>query len=384
MTTTQLYTNGINGPRPTLKDLNFMLASSEDTSSFEPIEETAEPGEQKARRFPPMTLASLLKLPPKEYIINQVLGAGDLAVIYGPPGCGKTFVVVDLIFCACLGKQWAMRFDIPEPLNVAYCAGEGVSGLPGRFAAAAQRYGVTDLPSFTFFPLVPALHYEDGQKSTLDTLDTFIGEWQERQEACEVGPLDILIIDTLHSATAGADENSARDMGAILDKCRRAKQALGCAVVLIHHSNRAGTGERGSSALRGAADLMIRVDAGDKNHTMTCDKLKDGEQWIPQEFSLVAMADSVRVWWELPESQEQKDERKSETAKEILKVLSEATTPKTAKQISDALGIKQQNFNSVKRRLVKQLLVSSDDSPGYYVFAITDAGREALNSGSEI
>lgn len=250
-----------------------------------------------APKFSPKGLGDLLKLPPKEWMIEQVLGAGDVGMIYGPPGSGKTFVVIDLIFSACLGRQFARRFDVARPVQVALCVGEGLSGLPQRFAAAAEFYGVSDLPRFTFFDAAPQL-YNASNDPYSATIGEFISEWRERQAAGSAGQLDLLIVDTLHSATVGADENSAQDMGKVLQALKTASRELGCAVLLVHHANKAGTGERGSSAMRGAMDLMIEVKTTAGKFALSCEKLKDGERWQPQTFSLTEKADSVRVWWD--------------------------------------------------------------------------------------
>ncbi|MCB0111832.1 MAG: AAA family ATPase, partial [Caldilineaceae bacterium] len=194
---------------------------------------TAEP----APTFAPMTLADLLSMPPKEWLIDQIIGKSDLGMIYGGPGTGKTFVVIDLIMSACLGQQWAMRFDVVRPLNVAYAAGEGISGLPARFAAAAQHYGVDTLGNFTFFKAVPQL-YNDNQAADAININKFVREWKARQERGEAKPLDLLVVDTLHTATTAADENSSRDMGTVLTACRWAAHELGCAVILVHHTNK--------------------------------------------------------------------------------------------------------------------------------------------------
>jgi hypothetical protein len=247
-------------------------------------------------RFKPLTLAELLLLPPKVWLIDQLLGAGDLAMLYGPPGSGKTFIVIDLLFAACLGKQFAMRFDVLRPLTVAYAAGEGVSGLPARFAAAAEHYGINNLPNLTVFDAAPQLFDE----SSADSLGRFVAEWRERQAAGQVGALDLLVIDTMHSATLGADENSAQDMGRVLAMAKAATKLLGCTVLMLHHSNKAGTAERGSSALKGAMDAQIEVKPVAGKYVMHCEKLKDGEQWKDQTFDLVAMGESVRVWWDEP------------------------------------------------------------------------------------
>ena len=255
--------------------------------------------------FTPLSLADLLAMPPKEWLIDQVIGAQDMVMVYGPPGSGKTFLVIDLVFAACLGSQWATRFDVSRPLTVAYCAGEGVSGLPARFAAAAEFHGVSSssLPNFHFYKTIPQLYHKEGRDTfpPADHVRRFVADWLAR----DGGPLDLLVIDTLHAASVGAEENSASDMGLVLQAVRHASNDLGCAVLLVHHTNKGGSAERGSSALRGAMDAMISVKKISEETTsskgaVTCEKLKDGEGWKPQTFDLVSLADSVRVWWDEP------------------------------------------------------------------------------------
>jgi len=312
-------------------------------------------------KFKPRSLAELLAMPPKEWIIDQVLGAGDLAMLYGAPGSGKTFVVVDAIFSACLGTQWAMRFDIPRPLNVAYCAGEGVSGLPSRFGAAAQHHGVDDplkFPNFTFYEVTPALYYDDSARNDIESIERFATEWKQRQDSGDAQPLDILVIDTLHSATAGADENSAQDMGRVLELCRKTARVLGCAVILVHHSNKAGTGERGSSAMRGAMDCMIEVKTCGNKYVLECAKLKDGERWKNQTFSLATMGESVRVWWDEPSTTSDSDFAPSQ---EVLKLLKNSPSTKfTARQLAEPLGMTTNAAINVLKRLVDKGEIKSE------------------------
>ena len=300
-------------------------------------------------RFKPLTLAELLLLPPKVWLVDQFLGAGDLAMLYGPPGSGKTFVVIDLLFAACLGRQFAMRFDALRPLTVAYCAGEGVSGLPARFAAAAEHYGVSELPNLTVFDAAPQLF--DG--GSAEAIGRFVAEWQERQAAGQAQPLDLLVIDTMHSATVGADENSAQDMGRVLNVARDASKRLGCTVLMLHHSNKAGTAERGSSALKGAMDAQIEVKPVAGKFVMHCEKLKDGQQWKDQTFDLVAMGDSVRVWWDEPGG-----ELPGSTGRLGSKLLAELQSRPGvkfgAKQLAEAVGSTQAAAINGLARLVEK------------------------------
>ena len=303
-----------------------------------------------APAFTPRGLAALLAMPPKQYLIEQVLGAGDVGTLYGQPGSGKTFVIIDMIFAACLGRQWAMRFEVARRLQVAYCAGEGVSGLPSRFSAAAEFYGVEDLSTFTFFDATPQL-FDTGAH---ESIERFISEWKERQAAGSAGQLDLLVIDTLHSATVGADENSAQDMGHVLSLAKKATKELGCAVILVHHSNKAGTGERGSSALRGAMDVMIEVKQVAGKFAMSCEKLKDGQKWKEQTFDLIAVGDSesVRVWWDEP------GDLPSSASKYSAALLAELQKRPgvkfTAKQLAEIVDAKQTATINALNRMVEK------------------------------
>lgn len=294
-----------------------------------------------ALKFQPHSMSALLAMPPKEWIIDQVLGKGDIGMIYGAPGCGKTFVVIDLIFAACLGNQWAMRFDIERRLNVAYCAGEGISGLPSRFAAASEHHGVDDVENFTFYAQTPQLYVDEDSPPVVGTINQFVSEWGQRLAEKRAQPLDILIIDTLHSATSGADENSAGEMGKVLAAAKQAANDLGCAVVLVHHTNKNGTAERGSSALRGAMDCMIEIkrisDTGTKA-VMHCAKLKDGEAWKDQTLDLVESVESVRVWWDEP-SETSGGNRKQNSDVDAIISLLRSGQRYTATSIAEAIGM---------------------------------------------
>ncbi len=253
--------------------------------------------------FTPYSFDELLKMSSKEWLLDQVFGAGDIGMIYGPPGCGKTFLVIEMIIILCMAKPLANRFAVKRQLNVAYCAGEGISGLPSRFQAAATHHGVSEMPNFTFYKTMPQLYLGNDGSDT--TIQEFVYQWQARQQNKEAESLDVLVIDTLHTATTEADENSAKDMGRVLHLCRWAATELGCAVILVHHTNKNGASERGSSSLRGRMDFMIKVEKTDgvKAHAvMSCDKLKDGEQWTSQSFSLQSQIEckSAYVSWNDP------------------------------------------------------------------------------------
>ena len=320
-----------------------------------------------APKFKRLGLAELRAMPAKQWQIEQVLGAGDVGMLYGAPGTGKTFAVIDLALSACTGRQWAMRFDVAKPLTVAYCAGEGVSGLPQRFDAACEHYGIDDLPNFHFYAAAPQLFTADLGEYTEASIGDFMREWQTRQAAGDVDRLDLLIVDTLHSATTGADENSAMDMGKVLRGIKAATSALGCSVLLVHHTNKAGTGERGSSAMRGAMDVMIEVKTSSGKFSLNCEKLKDGQQWKVQTFDLVAMGESVRVWWDEPTDSPNKGLKAADKERLVAELQRYSGLRFTSQSLAEVLS-KSDNYT---RNLLTEIERAGDCKR-----ALQDAGKQ--------
>lgn len=249
--------------------------------------------------FRPHSFEELVNMPPKEWLVTNLFGSGDMGMIYGPSNCGKTFVVIDLILKLCTGQQWAGSFDVKRPLTVFYCAGEGVKGMPARFATAAEYHGIDRLTNFSFFGIIPQM-YEKSENN--ETIATFIKERKEQHDIYGVNLPDVLFIDTLNTAAVGADENSAQDMGLVMHKTRKAAAELGCVVIFVHHTSKTGGTERGSGALRGAMDFMIEICPGtDKGVScgMKCSKLKDAKSWPNKNFCLIGDEenDSACVSW---------------------------------------------------------------------------------------
>jgi predicted transcriptional regulator len=89
----------------------------------------------------------------------------------------------------------------------------------------------------------------------------------------------------------GGDENSAKDVGKAIAGADRLRQEFGCAVLLVHHTGKNGDQERGSSALRAAADAMLKLTADDGALTLSCEKMKDAAPFETEYLRLQATED---------------------------------------------------------------------------------------------
>jgi len=99
----------------------------------------------------------------------------------------------------------------------------------------------------------------------------------------------LVLLDTLARCAVGLDENSAQDMGRAIAGFDAIRRALSCCVLVLHHTTKNGSTERGSSALRGALDTMWLLERPDPQGpavTLSCDKAKDGVPFDPIALSL--------------------------------------------------------------------------------------------------
>jgi len=164
------------------------------------------------------------------------------------------------------GEDWLGRKT--RPGHVLYVAAEGLAGMKPRFQAGRVRFGVNE----------DTLRF-DGETFVAGNPESIAGLIRLLKDA-KFCP-GLIIVDTLARVAVGADENSARDMGQVVEGFETLKYETGATVLVIHHTRKDGLSERGSSALRGAADVMIGCekaegDAGPAAQ-LSCEKMKDDE-----------------------------------------------------------------------------------------------------------
>jgi hypothetical protein len=209
----------------------------------------------------------LMAFPDPVWLIDGMIEEGAFGVLYGPPATGKSFIALDWALSVAKGVQWQGR-TVQKGL-VAYIVGEGTRGIKKRVMAWKHAKSIESAPrAFWTVPAPHMLEADDVKDLTGVLLATAEGK-----------KFKLIIIDTLATTFVGGDENTSKDMGAFVDGCRQLQQQLGGATVLVvHHTgkNEEG-GERGSSALKGAADFTIRIHSNLERITLKNEKQKDND-----------------------------------------------------------------------------------------------------------
>ena len=231
----------------------------------DPVADPPEPTRAEQFGAKLLTVAALLTMEPPEPLIGDLLAHNTLAVLYGPPGSYKTFVALDWALCVAGGLPWQGREVRAGP--VLYVAAEGSAGLGTRVEAWVEGFRADPPGRFRAYPDTVNLR-EASQRDTL-------AEWATTDRP------GLVVFDTLARSMVGGDENSARDMGELIDGAEQVRAASGATVLLVHHTTKDGTSIRGSSALQGAADTLVEAKADGRLVTLSCAKQKDAAPFEP-------------------------------------------------------------------------------------------------------
>lgn len=191
---------------------------------------------------------------PPRCIVQNVLEAGSLALLFGESNSGKSTFALDIALAVARGTPWRGRPTLQG--LVAYLALESANGLRRRVKAYQQFHSLHELPFFDIAEPVALLDSVD-----VERVLAAIAEARVRATSMPA----LLVVDTMARAMAGGDENDGGDMGALIAACDRLRTETGATVLMIHHAGKDSTrGARGHSSLRAAVDTEIEV-SGQRN-----------------------------------------------------------------------------------------------------------------------
>lgn len=170
---------------------------------------------------------------------NYALYGKGLNLLYGSPGSGKSFVAIDI----------AARIALAYPKHsVIYSAGEGKPGLLGRLKAWELHNNSQPIKNLYLWS--EALPFMEA-----DEVAQFVDDVRDIRPC-------FMIVDTLARSMLGLNENDTKEMGLFIKSVENVMEELDLGVMLIHHTNKLGL-MRGSSALNGALDSVLKLEKAD-------------------------------------------------------------------------------------------------------------------------
>ncbi|MEK7994095.1 MAG: AAA family ATPase [Planctomycetota bacterium] len=302
----------------------------------------------------------LAKLPPPEWLVDGILPSQGFVALCSEPGVGKTFLAIDWALSIASGVEWCGRKVTQGP--VVYVIAEGGAGIGQRFEAWKVAKGA--FPDKSALAVTEPIQLHAMGEST--SLIRLIREMKIEPR--------LVVFDTLAKCFAGGEENSAKDMGLWVDGAFQLQKEFGATVLALHHLTKH-TGEvRGSGALKGAADAVVRLKRNAAGIiTVECEKQKDAGPFepftletkvVPAAGSLVlvatgAKADAGRTWGIF--------------GLDTLKALATFQEGAKSKEWRLKTGLKERTFHHHRNSLIENKLVTEEGG----IYVLTEAGKTA-------
>lgn len=208
--------------------------------------------------------------PPLEYLVDQLLPAPCLAIVYGGPGSLKSMVLADLAVCVAGGIRWLEPLDSDEAQPGATFATVQAPVLWIDFDNGARRTDIRigallrahnlDASTPMHYVSMPTPHLDASKLQHIESLATLI----------KTGGYRLVIVDNLGLITGDTEENSA-EMANVMGHLRRLSEETSAAILLIHHQRksamngdangvRKGESLRGHSSIEASLDLALLVE----------------------------------------------------------------------------------------------------------------------------
>jgi hypothetical protein len=231
-----------------------------------------------------LSVTAIKNLPDPEWLVDGMVIDRGLGFVFGPPGCGKSFITLGQALSISCGLEnwWGRKIARKGP--VIYISSEGVGDIKFRLRAWENHLDVK-ADNAPFYLIRQTINF---------MLDTDVNRLLLTVNALctELGELPVLIVvDTVSRVLPGADENLQKDMTLFIKACDEVRETFGATVIGVHHTSRQGN-MRGSTVFDGAGDFLFGIerDEGDMVGTMTAKKIKAAQDGWKQSFELVEVA----------------------------------------------------------------------------------------------
>ncbi len=186
----------------------------------------------------------------RRWLVDQLFANSSVGLLGGPPKAFKTWVAAELALAVATGTPAFGRFATLDPGPVLFFGAEDPPpDLRTRFdgIARARRLDLAKVPLLLLD--VAQLRLDDA--THLDRLHRTVALHAPR----------LLVLDPFVRLVTGLDENSARDVSAVLGALRTLQREHDVTILLVHHMRKSPAAHP-AQQLRGSGDFSAWLDSG--------------------------------------------------------------------------------------------------------------------------
>jgi archaellum biogenesis ATPase FlaH len=275
-----------------------------------------------------------MELPKTDFLIENLIPSAGITILSGNPGCGKSWLMLEIAKCVGSGYQlFADDTITPTPDSINRFKTKNVNVLyideESALSEIKRRWTMLEPPIITLvdFMSLQGLKIDDSEKrkALLDLID--------------YRSYGFIIFDSLRDLHS-KNENDSKESQELIDYFREITRK-GVTVLISHHNRKesfmnskdASQTLRGSTAILGGLDCLLSVENpkstnGVKELIINQPKLRQGKSISPFKVMLVEQDEKIKI--EYVGAIEEEATKLQKTKEAILKLLEEGEkNPKT-------------------------------------------------------
>lgn len=209
--------------------------------------------------------AAQLTIEPYCWLIEGILPARGVTLLYGDSNVYKTFLGISMTAAVAAKPSW-MGYQTQKAVSL-YIATEGYD-IPIRHRGWQIMHGVH----------VPHdANYIIEDLSLYDPVTMRLLIERIKEQGIRPG---LITVDILADAILPGNEIDNKDMSIFTGNFKTLINEFDAAGLLVHHTGKDGLRERGASALRPKLEASYKITEGKgiRNVSMVCDKMKSGQK----------------------------------------------------------------------------------------------------------
>jgi hypothetical protein len=218
---------------------------------------------------------------PREWVVDGWMPKGEVTLLYGDGGVGKSLIAMQFATCAATSRPWLGQNTRPSRVMGFFCE-DGEDELFRRQADINKALGV-EFADLTDLRLISRKHFDntfalwDRQTGALKLQPV----WHQLVAAAKAFRADVLIVDTIADVFAGSEIDRAQVSAFVKSCLGRMAQEIGGSVLALGHPSlsgkSSGSGTSGSTAWSNAARsrLYLKHPKGsDRGNTRVLEGMK--------------------------------------------------------------------------------------------------------------